>query len=97
MLASSRHSMLCIPGICLQPQMHELPRFWRWSLPPLAPLLTPMPPSLLPPPPLYCRLRQKSLLEAWARLEPAAAQLAEQSGLPAPGFEDWVWANSIFW
>ncbi|KAL4425721.1 hypothetical protein ABPG75_009737 [Micractinium tetrahymenae] len=44
------------------------------------------------------RLRQKSLLEAWSRLRPAAQQLAEQSGLAgAPSFEDWAWANSVFW
>lgn len=44
------------------------------------------------------RLRHKSLLEGWSRLRPAAQQLARQSGLAGePSFEDWVWANSIFW
>lgn len=44
------------------------------------------------------RLRQRSLREAWARLEPAARQLAREAGLAAgPTLDDWVWANSVFW
>ena len=45
------------------------------------------------------RLRQKALRDSWARLEPAARQLAERAGAAAgaPTLEDWLWANSVFW
>lgn len=53
--------------------------------------------SEAPRPIPHRRLRQKGLREAWARLEPAARQLAEGEGCPPATLEDWVWANSVFW
>lgn len=44
------------------------------------------------------RLRRDSLRGAWEKLEPSARQLAQASGLQAaPGLDDWLWANSVFW
>ena len=47
---------------------------------------------------MVCRLRRDSLRGAWEKLEPSARQLAQASGLQAaPGLDDWLWANSVFW
>ncbi|GLC33172.1 hypothetical protein PLESTB_000362900 [Pleodorina starrii] len=39
----------------------------------------------------------KRLRETWSRLEAPLGTVARELGLPAPRWEDWVWAYCVFW
>ncbi|GLI65463.1 hypothetical protein VaNZ11_008813 [Volvox africanus] len=39
----------------------------------------------------------KRLRETWSRLEAPLGAVARELGLPAPCWEDWIWAYCVFW
>ena len=42
---------------------------------------------------------ESNLRDTWKRLRPVCADILEEAGVQdaAPGFEDFLWAYSIFW